>query len=93
MAHRPIPAVEMIPTSLVTVVNPRVRSKRIFKEIVANIAELGLKRPVTVPGASIRTGRDTSWCAAKAGSKRTGRWESARYPPSSSMRTPRTAWS
>jgi ParB family chromosome partitioning protein len=38
----------MIPIGLVTVVNPRVRSKRIFKEIVANIAELGLKRPVTV---------------------------------------------
>jgi ParB family chromosome partitioning protein len=48
MASRPIPAVEMIPIDLVTVVNPRVRSKRIFKEIVANIAELGLKRPVTV---------------------------------------------
>ena len=48
MAPRPIPAVEMIPVGLVTVVNPRVRSKRIFKEIVANIAELGLKRPVTV---------------------------------------------
>jgi len=48
MASRPIPAVEMIPIGLVTVVNPRVRSKRIFKEIVANIAELGLKRPVTV---------------------------------------------
>jgi ParB family chromosome partitioning protein len=38
----------MIPIGLVAVVNPRVRSKRIFKEIVANIAELGLKRPVTV---------------------------------------------
>ena len=48
MAPRPIPAVEMIPIGLVAVVNPRVRSKRIFKEIVANIAELGLKRPVTV---------------------------------------------
>ena len=35
MASRPIPAVEMIPIGLVTVVNPRVRSKRIFKEIVA----------------------------------------------------------
>jgi ParB family chromosome partitioning protein len=47
MAPRPIPVVEVIPIGLVTVVNPRVRSKRIFKEIVANIAELGLKRPVT----------------------------------------------
>jgi len=48
MAPRPIPAVEMIPIGLISVVNPRVRSKRIFKEIVANIGELGLKRPVTV---------------------------------------------
>jgi ParB family chromosome partitioning protein len=46
MAPRPIPVVEVIPIGLVTVVNPRVRSKRIFEEIVANIAELGLKRPV-----------------------------------------------
>ncbi len=29
-------------------INPRVRNKRIFKEIVSNIAELGLKRPITV---------------------------------------------
>ncbi len=28
--------------------NPRVRNKKIFKEIVDNIAELGLKRPITV---------------------------------------------
>jgi ParB family transcriptional regulator, chromosome partitioning protein len=48
MASHTIPAVEMIPIGLITVVNPRVRSKRIFEEIVANIAELGLKRPVTV---------------------------------------------
>ena len=48
MAPPPLPAVEMIPVGLVTVMNPRVRNKRIFKEIVANIAELGLKRPITV---------------------------------------------
>ena len=56
MASRPIPAVEMIPIGLVTVVNPRVRSKRIFKENVANIAELGLKRPVTVARRGHPTG-------------------------------------
>jgi ParB family chromosome partitioning protein len=38
----------MIPVERITVINPRVRNKRIFKEIVANIAELGLKRPITV---------------------------------------------
>ena len=40
--------VELIPMDRITVVNPRVRNKKIFKEIVANIAQLGLKRPITV---------------------------------------------
>jgi ParB family chromosome partitioning protein len=30
------------------VINPRVRNKKIFKEIVANIAELGLKKPISL---------------------------------------------
>jgi ParB family chromosome partitioning protein len=42
------PAVELIPADRITIVNPRVRNRRIFKEIVENIAELGLKRPITV---------------------------------------------
>lgn len=41
-------AVEMIPVERITVINPRVRNKKIFKEIVSNIAEIGLKRPITV---------------------------------------------
>ena len=41
-------AVEMIPIERITVVNPRVRNKKIFKEIIANIAEIGLKKPITV---------------------------------------------
>jgi ParB family transcriptional regulator, chromosome partitioning protein len=40
--------VEMIPVDRITVINPRVRNKKIFKEITANIAEIGLKRPITV---------------------------------------------
>jgi ParB family chromosome partitioning protein len=40
--------VETIPIERIDVINPRVRNKRIFKEIVSNIAELGLKRPITV---------------------------------------------
>ncbi len=48
MTSASIPAVEMIPIDRITVVNPRVRNKRIFKEITANIAEIGLKRPITV---------------------------------------------
>ncbi len=40
--------VELIPLDRVVVLNPRVRNRKIFKEIVANIAELGLKKPITV---------------------------------------------
>jgi ParB family transcriptional regulator, chromosome partitioning protein len=40
--------IEMISIDRVTVINPRVRNKRIFAEIVSNISELGLKRPITV---------------------------------------------
>lgn len=38
----------MIPIDRITVVNPRVRNKRNFRDIVDNIAQLGLKRPITV---------------------------------------------
>src|SRR5687767_15345373 len=41
-------AIKMIPTDRVTVINPRVRNKRIFAEIVSNISDIGLKRPITV---------------------------------------------
>jgi ParB family chromosome partitioning protein len=40
--------VELIPIDRITVINPRVRNQRIFKEIVSNIAQLGLKKPITV---------------------------------------------
>ena len=40
--------VEWIPIDRINVVNPRLRNKRVFKEIVDNIAQIGLKRPITV---------------------------------------------
>ncbi len=42
------PAVVLVPVELINVINPRVRNKKNFDEIVANIAEVGLKRPITV---------------------------------------------
>src|SRR3954470_15871597 len=42
------PKIEMIPVDRITVLNPRVRNKKIFTEIISNIAELGLKKPITV---------------------------------------------
>ena len=44
----PAQRVEMIPIDRITIVNPRIRNKRSFKEIVDNIAQLGLKKPITV---------------------------------------------
>jgi len=40
--------IRMIPVEAVDVLNPRSRSKRGFQELVASIATLGLKRPITV---------------------------------------------
>lgn len=40
--------IEMIPVSAIRVLNPRVRNKTKFLEIVGNISKLGLKKPITV---------------------------------------------
>jgi ParB family chromosome partitioning protein len=48
MAATPAQRVEMIPIEQITVVNPRARNQRVFNEIVENIAQVGLKRPITV---------------------------------------------
>jgi ParB family chromosome partitioning protein len=48
MAALPAQRVEMIPIARITVVNPRIRNQRSFKEIVDNIAHVGLKKPITV---------------------------------------------
>lgn len=44
----PAQRVEMIPMDRITIVNPRLRNKKTFQGIVDNIAEIGLKRPITV---------------------------------------------
>lgn len=48
MSALPAQRVEMIPVDRVTVVNPRVRNQRNFREIVDNIEKIGLKKPITV---------------------------------------------
>lgn len=40
--------IEMIPVDAIHVLNPRVRNRRQHREIVDNIATIGLKRPITV---------------------------------------------
>lgn len=47
-AATPSQRIEMIPIDRITVVNPRMRNRRVFRSIVENIAEVGLKRPITV---------------------------------------------
>jgi len=42
------PVVKLIPIDKIHILNPRVRNQRIFKEIAVNIAQVGLKRPITV---------------------------------------------
>ena len=48
MVAVPAQRVEMIPINRIVVVNPRLRNKKHFKEIVDNISQIGLKRPITV---------------------------------------------
>ncbi|MBB4406404.1 plasmid partitioning protein RepB C-terminal domain-containing protein [Agrobacterium radiobacter] len=48
MTAVPAQKVEMIPIDRITVVNPRIRNRKHFKEIVTNIGQIGLKRPITV---------------------------------------------
>lgn len=40
--------IRSIPVDLITVLNPRVRNKRVFQELVDSISHLGLKKPITV---------------------------------------------
>lgn len=40
--------VQLIAVDAITVLNPRVRNKRVFEELVTSIAHLGLKKPITV---------------------------------------------
>lgn len=40
--------IRMIPIDRINILNPRVRNPKIFKDIAGNIAQVGLKRPITV---------------------------------------------
>jgi ParB family chromosome partitioning protein len=52
--------VRMIPVAQIRVVNPRVRDKKKFAEIVESIANVGLKKPITVTEAGQdQTGQPT----------------------------------
>jgi len=59
--------IAMVPIAAITVLNPRARSKRIFDELVTSIANLGLKRPITVSQRDDLP--DTTWYAGRGGWK------------------------
>jgi len=42
------PNVEMIPVDRITVLNPRDRNKKVFRQIVDSISKVGLKKPITI---------------------------------------------
>jgi ParB family chromosome partitioning protein len=42
------PEIRKVPVDTITILNPRVRNKRTFQELVTSIAHLGLKKPITV---------------------------------------------
>lgn len=50
--------ITMVPVDAITVLNPRVRNKRVFQELVTSIAHLGLKKPITVSQRPGRTRYD-----------------------------------
>ena len=52
----PVEHTVLVPVDAITVVNPRLRNKKVFDEITANIAELGLKRPITVAAREAEDG-------------------------------------
>lgn len=52
-------SIQRIPIDRINILNPRVRSQKIFMEIVVNISKVGLKRPITVtPCKSAVEGKD-----------------------------------
>jgi len=50
--------VQKLPVTSISVLNPRVRNKRVFSELVASVASVGLKKPITVRARSDGSGYD-----------------------------------
>lgn len=44
--------IKIIPIDQINIINPRVRNKKVFYQITDNIAQIGLKRPITVKPSS-----------------------------------------
>jgi ParB family transcriptional regulator, chromosome partitioning protein len=53
-----IDEVRMLPVDSIAVLNPRIRNKRVFSELVASVANVGLKKPITVRSRPNGSGYD-----------------------------------
>jgi ParB family chromosome partitioning protein len=49
--------IENIPINDIHILNPRIRNQRVFRDITENIAQVGLKRPITVTRSNQDNGR------------------------------------
>lgn len=56
--EHPHSELQMIPLGLIDVLNPRERNSRIFDDIVGNIKNIGLKKPITVTPRKDAAGKD-----------------------------------
>jgi ParB family chromosome partitioning protein len=55
---KPVPEIRAVSIKDINVLNPRTRNKKIFNELVASIAHLGLKKPITVSTRRSGSGYD-----------------------------------
>jgi len=58
--NQDLPSVLMIPINQISVINPRERNKKVFRQIVDSISKVGLKKPITVSTAK-RTNGETKY--------------------------------
>jgi len=58
MSKKSKPPIKMISISRIHILNPRARNQRVFHAIADNIAQVGLKRPITVKRGSGSDGKD-----------------------------------
>jgi ParB family chromosome partitioning protein len=56
--NEPASQIETIPIGKITILNPRTRNKKVFNELVRSIANLGLKKPITVSARTDGSGYD-----------------------------------
>ena len=84
--------IEFIPVDRIKVLNPRERDRKKFLEIVDSIKKVGLKQPIKVTRVNGSAARpSTVWSAARAGLRRSSRWDRRRSRRSLTISRKKTA--